>query len=631
MNFQRWIYKNEKNITWATGILIVLGFIFRRFITGYTVGVMGLGDFFLLIASLVAILPIGLKAVSALRLKVFSIELLVLIAVIGALYIGEYVESSVVQFLFLVGAYLEARTLERTRSSIKKLTESAPQEATIILEDGRRERVDVDDVEVGDRILVHPGNQIPVDGVVVVGEAAVNEAALTGESVPVKKEVDSKVMSGSIIDTGYIEMIATAEGDDSTFAKIIELVEEAQDSKSEAERFIDRFSQYYTPGVVVLAFLTYLFSKDLHLAITVLVIACPGALVIGAPVSSVAGIGNGAQNGILFKGGQVVQDLSKVDTLVFDKTGTLTKGRPEVTDFYFINDVNEEEVYKMIGKVETASEHHLGKTIVKFIEDKQDIDLHKVEMQQAEAIKARGIGGIVEGHAILVGNRALMIENNIKISKTEAEYAVDREKKGNTAMYAAIDNELVAIISVADKVRNDAKEAIQVMRDYGIKHVVMLTGDNRHTAAAVAEELGIDEVHAELLPEDKVTHVRRLKEEGRQISMAGDGINDAPAIATADVGLAMGEGGTDVSIETADLVLMADDLMQYAHAYALAKKTMSNMRENIIIALGVVAVLVSGIIFNLVNMSIGMLVHELSILVVILNAMRLLKFKLIES
>lgn len=614
----KFIFRHENKITLISFVLIVVGLVLR--FSDMT----NLGNNSLILATILAMFPIGIKAYQAIRMKLFSIEMLVSIAVIGALFIGEYVEASVVTFLFLFGSYLEARTLERTRSSIKELTEMAPQEANLILEDGSRELIDVDDVDIGNRIAVLPGGMISVDGKVLKGDAEVNEAAISGESVLISKTPGDQVFSGTILDSGYLEIEAEKVGDDTTFSKIIELVEEAQDTKSNAERFLDRFAQYYTPGVLVLSILVWIITRDLHLSITFLVIACPGALVIGAPVSNVAAIGNGAKNGSLIKGGEIIEKLSKVDTLVFDKTGTLTKGRPEVTDFKVYSG-DETELLGLIGKLETASEHHLGRAIVEYAEKRTDLNLYK--MKDASGVKGRGINGNINDLNIIAGNRNMMLENNIVIPSDVEAYVVEREKNGNTVIFASVNSEIRAVISIADKIRDDAKDALEMMRDKGINHIVMLTGDNHHTAQAVAQELNIDEVHAELLPEDKVRHVKRLKDEGRIISMAGDGINDAPAIATADVGLAMGKGGTDVSMETADVVLMADKLNQYAHAFSLSKAAIRNMKQNIIIALVTVVLLLVGVLMGGVNLAIGMFAHEASVLIVILNAMRLIKFR----
>src|SRR5690606_9292555 len=323
------INRYTNKLTLLSGLLIAVGFMLMvmQQQTDWSNG-------FLIAATVIGVAPVAMKAWQAVRLRTFSIELLVTIAVVGALFIREYVESSIVTFLFLFGAYLENRTLQKTRSSLKQLIDMAPQEALLLHDDGSRKLIGVEDVKVGDQIVVLPGGKIPVDGVIVKGRASINEAAVTGESVPVYKSDGDRVFSGTILDTGYIELIAEKVGDDTTFAKIIELIEEAQDSQSKTERFLDRFSNYYTPAVTLLAILVYILTSDLHLAITFLVIACPGALVIGAPVSNVAGIGNGAKNGVLIKGGEVMERLAKVDTLVFDKTGTLTKGKPEVTDVH---------------------------------------------------------------------------------------------------------------------------------------------------------------------------------------------------------------------------------------------------------------------------------------------------------
>lgn len=611
------INKHKNHITLISGILIASGFILN--LMGYS----NLKDLAYIAATVIASVPIVIKALQALSMKAFSIELLVTIAVVGALYIREYTESSVVTFLFLFGAYLEARTLEKTRSSLKELVDMAPQEATVI----RGEEtvvISVDDVVVGDRIIIKSGGKVPVDGMIITGKASLNEAAITGESVPASKGTDDKVFSGTIVDSGYIEITAEKIGDDTTFAKIIELVEEAQDSKSKAEKFLDKFANKYTPAVVVLSIIVYLLSRNLHLAITFLVVACPGALVIGAPVSNVAGVGNGAKNGVLIKGGEVMERLSKVNTVVFDKTGTLTKGKPEVTEIKTFGQQDKSELLRIAAIAEKISEHHLGQTIVKEAKRKK-ADL-SVEPEEVEVIKGNGIKAKVEDYTLVIGNRKLFEAEGIEISKEISQYALSREKAGNTAIFAAVDGEVSGVFSISDQIREDAKRALADLRKNGIKKIIMLTGDNKHTAELVATELGLDEFHAELLPEDKVNYVKRLKQEGHVVAMAGDGINDAPAIATADIGLAMGEGGTDISMETADVVLMADKLMQFAHAYSLAKATINNMKQNTYFAVGIVVVLLAGVLNGSIHLASGMFIHEASVLLVILNAMRLIRF-----
>jgi len=608
--------KRTSQITAVTGLLLAAA------IGLHFAGLHEWRQSILILATVIAGTPILIKALKALRMKAFSIELLVSIAVIGALFIGEYVESAAVTFLFLFGAFLEIRTLEKTRTSLKALIDMAPLEATVI-RDEETMTISIDDVVKGDQVIIRSGENVPVDGHIITGTATLSEAAITGESVPVSKSIDDKVFSGTIVDKGFIQVIADRVGDDTTFAKIIELVEDAQESKSKTEKFLDRFANIYTPAIVALSILVYIFTRNIEMTLTFLVIACPGALVISAPVSMVAGIGNGAKNGVLIKGGDIMEKLAKIDTVVFDKTGTLTRGRPEVTDIHTFL-CNEDELLRIVAEAETISEHHLGQTIVK---EARNRNLSLVNQpEEAEVIKGNGIRVRIEGKHLVVGNRKLMAAEGIRIEDTVESYAIQREKAGNTAIFASVDGIVAGIFSIADSIRPEAASALQQLRADGIKKMIMLTGDNRHTAELVAKQLGLDEVHAELLPEDKVAMIQKLKSTGHNVAMAGDGINDAPAIATADIGLAMGEGGTDVSMETADIVLMADRLDQFSHAYALAKATVRNMKQNTFFAVGTVFFLLLGVLFGTVFLATGMLIHELSVLIVILNAVRLIRY-----
>ena len=580
-------------------------------------------DSILIVSSLFAGYFIAIKAFQALRLRAFSIELLVTIAVVGALIIGEYVESAAVTFLFVFGAYLESRTLEKTRSSLRNLIDQTPTEATVIRPEGHV-KVPVDEVVKGDRILIRSGEKVAVDGAIVNGQALIVEAAITGESVPAGKSIGDRVFSGTMIDNGYIEVIADRVGDDTTFAKIIEMVEEAQESKTTTQKFLDRFAQIYTPAIVILSILVYLISGNAEIALTFLVIACPGALVISAPVSMVAGIGNGARNGVLVKGGEIMERLSNIDLVVFDKTGTLTKGKPEVTDVKSW-DMEENALLHIVAEAERLSEHHLGQTIVSEAK-KRKLELVE-EPQDVQIIKGGGMTATVGGKHLLIGNRKLMKDHAVSIEEKVEAYATEREKAGNTAVLITIDQKLSGIISIADQIKPEAKATIQQLRHAGVKKTIMLTGDNRHTAQLVGDELGLDAVHAELLPQDKVTWVNQFKEQGYRVAMVGDGINDAPALATADVGLAMGIGGADISMESADIVLMSDRLDQFAHAFSLAKATVRNMKQNTILAVGTVIFLLVGVLLGKVFLASGMLIHELSVLLVTLNAVRLIGYR----
>lgn len=617
MKFEQVVQKNINPITWTSAVLIAVGFL------GEALGSQMLYTVAFVLASIIAAVPIIIRAVEALKVRVIGIELLVSIAVIGAFVIQEYNESAIVTFLFLFGSFLEAKTLAKTRESIKTLTEMAPATAGVVQANGSVVETDVDDVDEGDVVLVKTGGQVPIDGDVVEGSGYLNEASVTGESKLVTKQVGDGVFSGTILDNGTLKIKATKVGDDTTFAKIVELVEDAQDTKSHAEKFIDQFAKYYTPAVLVLAVLVGFISGDFKLAITVLVLGCPGALVIGAPVSNVAGIGNGAKNGVLIKGGEVVDTFAKVDTLVFDKTGTLTKGNTEVSAIKNYAD-DPKLGLALTAKLESQSDHPLGKAITTYA-TKNEIDFQDLKITSNNTVKGQGIEAEIEQHQVLVGNLKLMAANHIDLTDEQDANLKELQETGSSTVIVAIDQKVQQIIGVSDVIRDNVKENLAALKRLGIKKLVMLTGDNEITANHVASELGIDEVHANLLPENKVTFVKQLKDTGHTVAFVGDGINDSPSIATADIGIAMG-GGTDVAIETSDIVLMQSSFQELVHAYGLAKKTVANTRQNIVIAIGTVVFLLIGLIFGYIYMASGMFVHEASILVVIFNAMRLIRY-----
>ncbi len=617
---QRLLLTNKNKITLISAILIVIAFV-SRLAFGLDI-IFNIG---LIIASVLGVAPIAIQAFQALRVKVVSIDLLVTIAVAGAFIIKNYEEAAIVTFLFLFGAYLEQRTLNKTRSAIKELTEMAPESALKQLDSGEYEEVDVDEVDIGDILLVKTGAKVPVDGTVISGEGHINEASITGEPVPVSKGKDSQVYAGTILENGTIQVRADRVGEDTTFGKIIELVEEAQDSKSEAERFIDRFAKYYTPLVLLLSFIVGLISKDVELAITILVLGCPGALVIGVPVSNVAGIGNGARKGVLLKGSEVINDFSKLDVLVFDKTGTLTVGNPKVADVnYYTEKTKETQAY--LSSIERESDHPLAKAIVEYI---GDVDPYEVE--NTNVVKGGGIVADINGSRVSVGNLALMESEGISLSQEVLSDVKAFEKRGNSIVLTAVDGELRTLIGIRDQIRPGVKQDLERIKRLGVKELIVLSGDNQGTVDLVASELGLTKAHGNMLPEDKSAYIERLQAQGKIVAFVGDGVNDSPSLALADIGIAMGSG-TDVAIETSDVVLMNSDFSRLPHALGLTKATARNMRQNIVIAVGVVLVLLAAVFFSeWMNMSIGMLVHEASILLVILNGMRLLRFRLRKS
>ncbi len=622
MKIQSWLKKYRNTL-----ILLSGGFITIGLVAEYVFHFEKLAVWTLIIASVIGATPILYQAYQALKNKVISIELLVSIAVVGAFLIGEYHESAIVTFLFLFGAYLERRTIEKTRQSVRDLTQMAPQTALLLNDENEVEEVDIDFVDEGDRLLVKTGAQIPVDGVILFGEGFVDEASITGESFPVHKKTGEQVFAGTILTNGTFQVEAQKIGEETTFGKIIELVEEAQDSKPALEKFINKFSKYYTPAVILLAIVVYFISKEVRLAITVLVLGCPGALVIGVPVSNVTGIGNGAKNGVLIKGGEVFDRMNQVDTMVFDKTGTLTKGKTAVTKYVsFIEE--DRELLDFVVAIEKESDHPLAKALVMFLNEQQLTGNHVVE--QTNVLEGRGIQAQIGEQILYIGNERLLEEANVRWSDDiKAEIKAIKEA-GNSLVLVATPTKLVFLFGVADEIRPEAKTAIAQLRKMGMKRFVMLTGDNPITAHAVAKQLGIEEVHAELLPADKVAEVKKLQQANHKVAFIGDGINDAPSLALADIGIAMGSG-TDVAVETSDIVLMRSSFKELVHAYGLTKKTMRNMYQNIFIALATVAFLFAGLFVGFIYMASGMFVHEASILVVIFNGMRLIRYQVREK
>ncbi|MGV9044281.1 heavy metal translocating P-type ATPase [Lactococcus lactis] len=613
LNFQKRLQQHSNHLVILSGILIVLGYLGK-----YGVNQIWIWNSTMIIASIIGFIPVAIHAYQAIKVKQISIDLLVSIAVIGALFIGEYEESAIVTFLFAFGGFLEKKTLEKTRSSIKELTNMAP--STALSADG--EEMGIDEVEIGDKLLVKTGRQIPVDGRIYQGSGYVNEASITGESREIRKEAGTKVFAGSILENGTIYVEAEKVGEDTTFGKIIELVEEAQDTKSPAEKFIDRFAKYYTPAVLVIAAVTWVFSHNLELAITILVLGCPGALVIGAPVSNVAGIGNGAKRGVLIKGGDVMNTFSHIDTLLFDKTGTLTKGNTEVV--VVKNYGASKELIDAVASAENESDHPLATAVARMIGKFNPIKLKKTDVVKGQGIIADDL---------LIGNEKMMVVNHITISPEQKQDITEITDSGASVVLVAADNRLQLIYGIADEIRSGVKESLEELHHEGISRMIMLTGDNETTAKAVAAQLGIDEVRANLMPEEKAEVVKSLKNSGKKIAFIGDGVNDSPSLALANIGIAMGSG-TDTAIETSDIVLMKSSFDELVHAYGLSKRTVANMTQNIVISIVVVLFLLAGLILggtglvpSFVNMGTGMFVHEASILIVIVNGMRLIRYR----
>ena len=577
----------------------------------------------MLAATAVTLPAIAWRAMRDLAIRHIGIELLVTIAVIGAIVIGEWWEAAAVTWLFTLGAALEASTLSRTRSALRELIDLAPPTATV-LRDGVQVEVDPFDVAVGEWVLVKPGGRVPVDGIVVAGAAAVDEASITGESMPAEKSVGDRAFAGTIVAGGTLTVRTTGSGADTTLAAIIHRVEEAQEDKAPAQRFIERFSKWYTPAVVLLAAGAYLVTRDLELSLTLLVIGCPGALVISIPVSIVVGIGRSARRGVLIKGGEHLETTSRVTAIAFDKTGTLTRGEPQLTAVVALDAaVTRDGVLALAAAAEASSEHPLARPVLAAARERG----LTVPAQSTDFVQhaGSGVSATVDGAAVVVGTARLLQAQRIPVTSDARDTAHRLTETGRTAVYVARAGQILGVLGIADRVREDAADTVARLRDLGVRRIVMLTGDDPRVAAAVAAEVGITEVHAGLLPEDKLTVIRRLQTDGEVVAMVGDGVNDAPALAAADVGVAMGAAGADVAVATAEVAILSDRIGRVADAITMARRTVTNLRQNVTIALVTVAALLAGVFASAVHMAGGMLIHEVSVLVVILNAARLLR------
>lgn len=546
-----------------------------------------------------------------------------------------YFESAgVIIALILLGKYLEAIAKGKSSEAIRKLAGLSPKTA-IVIQDGKEIVIPIEEVEVGDILLVKPGDRIPVDGVVVEGRTSVDESMLTGESIPVEKYPGSKVVGASINKNGTIKFKATKVGKDTVLAQIIKLVEEAQGSKAPIAKMADIISGYFVPIVIaiaVIAAVAWALSGQsavfsLTIFISVLVIACPCALGLATPTAIMVGTGKGAEHGVLIKGGEALETAHKLDTVILDKTGTITEGKPKVTDIITRGDISEEELLRLSASAEVGSEHPLGEAIVSSARER---NMELVKVDSFEAIPGHGIEVLLEGKKMLLGNKKLMDDRNIEIALQEESNRLASE--GKTPMFVAIDGKLEGIIAVADVIKPSSKQAIETLHKMGIE-VVMITGDNKRTAEAIARQVGIDRVLAEVLPQDKANEVKKLQAEGKKVAMVGDGINDAPALVQADIGIAIGSG-TDVAMESADIVLMRSDLMDVPTAIQLSKATIKTIKENLFWAFAYNSAgipIAAGVLYlfggPLLSPMIAAGAMAFSSVSVLLNALRLRRFK----
>jgi Cd2+/Zn2+-exporting ATPase len=653
--------------TWVSGGFVALGLLFEFVLSAQNVQVAALVGTELLVADVLFLAAVAAGGQEILRNGYYSarnrnldIDFLMSVAILGALVaslaFGEalYFEAATLAFLFSIAELLERYSMDQARNSLRELMDLSPDEATV-KRHGDTEAVPVDEVAVGDIVVVKPGEKIPMDGEVTDGESAVNQAPITGESVPVDKTTGDEVYAGTINEEGYLEIEVTSEASDNTLSRIVEMVEDAQSNKTEREQFVERFSAYYTPVVVAFAVLVTLsspfvlgttWSTAVVYGLTLLVLACPCAFVISTPVSVVSGITSAAKNGVLIKGGNHLEAMGAVDVVAFDKTGTLTKGELTVTDVVPLNGNTEEDVLRCARGLEQRSEHPIGEAIVA---EAGNTGVAEREIDEFESITGKGVRADLDGTPHFAGKPGLFEELGFDLSHVHAttdggvvtrtarqlcdrnncldlleDTVPDLQAEGKTVVLVGTEDELEGIIGVADEVRPEAERAIAQLKELGVERTVMLTGDNERTARAIAEEVGVDDYRAELLPDEKVDAIEQLVEEYDGVAMVGDGINDAPALATATVGVAMGAAGTDTALETADIALMGDDLAKLPYLYELANDANGVIQQNIWASLGVKAGLAIAVPFGYVPIWLAVLAGDAGMTVGVTgNAMRL--------
>lgn len=624
-------YKKHSTLLYAT-LFIVLGYL-SQFVNGEENLITSL----LFVASIViggfSLFKVGFQNLARLD---FDMKTLMTVAVIGAAIIGEWAEGSVVVILFAISEALERYSMDRARQSIRSLMDIAPKEA-LVRRNGQEIMIHVEDIAIGDIMIVKPGQKIAMDGTVVSGYSAVNQAAITGESVPVAKTIEDEVFAGTLNEEGLLEVKITKLVEDTTISKIIHLVEEAQGERAPAQAFIDKFAKYYTPIIMVVAALVAvvppLFFEGsweawVYQGLAVLVVGCPCALVISTPISIVSAIGNAAKKGVLIKGGIYLEEMGGLKAIAFDKTGTLTKGVPVVTDFNVLNSkTDEKELLSIITALEYRSQHPLASAIMKKAKE-ANISYSNVMVEDFTSITGKGVKGNVNGTTYYIGSPKLFKElTTSNFDKNVEDNVTTLQNQGKTAMVIGTEKEILGVIAVADEVRESSMEIMQKLHQLGIKKTIMLTGDNKGTANEIGKHVGVSEIQAELMPQDKLDYIKQLRSEYGKVAMVGDGVNDAPALAASTVGIAMGGAGTDTALETADVALMADDLRKLPFTIKLSRKALNIIKANITFAIGIKLIALLLVIPGWLTLWIAILSDMGATLIVALNSLRLLRVK----
>lgn len=622
------IYKRKENILASISLLFIIIALTMEYV--FLVNNVAIVSYVLAISiGGISIFKVGFA--NLLKFE-FDMKTLMTVAIIGAALIGEWKEAAVVVFLFAISEALETYSMNKARNAITQLMEIAPTTATVVYErDGHIVdcEMETEHIQIGDLLRIKPGQKIAMDGEVIEGSSTVNEASITGESLPVSKTCGNVVFAGTINEQGSLLVRVTKRVEDSTLAKIIHLVEEAQSQKAPSQKFVDQFAKYYTPLIMVVALLVAIvpsiitgnWQEWVYQGLAVLVVGCPCALVISTPVAIVTAIGNAARQGVLIKGGAYLEELSRVRTIAFDKTGTLTKGQPEVKNIEVTSSISEDELIAIVASVEKNSQHPLARSI---LNEAFKRNIHVTSAEYFQSVTGKGAYGIVKGEKLFVGSSSWIAETVAPIRNDLQQIINSWANEGHSIIMAANEREIIGVISVSDSIREDALVTIEQLRQIGIEETVMLTGDSEPTALAIASQLGGIQVYASLLPQEKLLKIEQLKERA-VVAMVGDGVNDAPALAKANIGIAMGGAGTDIALETADIALMGDDLTKISETIKLSKKTLRIIKENITFALGLKLIALLLVIPGWLTLWIAIFADIGATLLVVLNSLRLLK------
>ncbi len=619
----------ELLLSLSSGLLLLIGWL-----GGLFLGFPGLlSIFFYIVTYFISGWDVSRNAWHALKEKHFDTDGLMILAAVGAAFLGEFAEGALLLFLFSLGHALEKRALDRARSAVRALADLTPKVA-LVRRDGKERELPVDSLELDDLVIVRPGVRIPVDGIILDGNSGVDQSSVTGESLPVDKEPGDQVFASTINGEGALEVKVTRLAKDSTLSRVMKMVEEAQAQKSPTQQTVEKFERIFIPAVLILTasiiilppLFGYPFSESFLRAMTLLVAASPCALALGTPASILAGVAQAARNGVLVKGGAHLENLGRLKAIAFDKTGTVTHGKPEVTDIVAFQESGKKEadVLSIAAGAESRSAHPLAQAVVRAA---QTQGLSVSVMDEVESLTGRGLRAITNGKTIWIGNKKLMDEAGVTLSTDAIQKAELLQQSGKTLMWIAEDKTAIGLIALADTLRKEAAETMNALKKMGVEHTIMLTGDNSRSASAIAAQIGLTDFRADLMPENKLTIIRELVKEHGYVAMVGDGVNDAPALANATVGIAMGGAGTDVALETADVALMGDDLSKLIFAVSLGRATRNIITQNLLIALGIIAVLVITSLTGIVSIGVAVIFHEGSTLVVVANALRLLAYK----